>query len=311
MINGDPAKPGIVWVASYPKSGNTWMRAFLYHLDRILNARPREKDELSQLRWCIPDESRLRDLFEHFLGQRLGSASRRQIAAVRPLVHAALAQRSGRMVLVKTHSVLGAGFGAVIINPAEAIGAIYLVRDPRDVAVSLAAHFGAPIDTAINMMSTPGFRDPENTSDKVYEIIGSWSEHVRTWTANQNEAVLVIRYRDLIEDPVTHFAAVARHLRWPPTAQQLAAAVELSSFDKLRRQEDKAGFIERHPKSERFFRKGKVGDWRDTLTQAQADRIVMTHGAMMARFGWREEPVNGVQGRGSMPDARQTEVSSR
>ena len=103
--------------------------------------------------------------------------------------------------------------------------------------------------------------------------------------------MLVVRYRDLVENPLEQFGAIVRHLRWEPTPQQLAAAVELSSFDTLSKLEAKGGFRERARNQERFFRKGRVGDWRQTLTQAQADRIVMIHNAVMARLGWRDEPV--------------------
>ena len=298
MIKADPKQPCIVWIASYPKSGNTWTRIFLYHLERIMNGRPREKDELNQVSLHVPYEARQVRLFEKFLGRPIQTATHRQVAAVRPRVQAAIAENAGRMVLLKTHCLLGPAFGVPLISPDVSAGAIYLVRDPRDVVVSLAAHFSLPIDEAIAMAGSH-YGDKAGARDKAYEVWGTWSEHVNSWTARPHDAVLVVRYRDLVANPLEQFAAIARHLRWQPTPQQLAAAVELSSFDMLSKLEAKRGFRERAKQQERFFRKGKVGDWRRALTQAQANRIVTTHGAVMARFGWRDEAVISVDERGA------------
>ncbi|MCR4282913.1 MAG: sulfotransferase domain-containing protein, partial [Bauldia sp.] len=72
MINTDPRNPrGIVWIASYPKSGNTWLRMFLYQLMRIMGGHPREQDELNKLDRSSMYEARLFGLFEQSLGKPL------------------------------------------------------------------------------------------------------------------------------------------------------------------------------------------------------------------------------------------------
>ena len=286
MIIADPNNPkGIVWIASYPKSGNTWVRIFLYQLMRIMGGHPREDDEINKLDRASAYEVRLFGLFEQFLGKPLAAASRTEVIHVRPQVHAAIAQRAPAVALIKTHNILGRIGGIATINLAVSRGTVYIVRDPRDVALSLASHLGAPLDEAIRVMASKGFRT-ENKAEAAFEIWGTWSEHVYSWTSEPTDALLVVRYEDLKADPIRHFTAISDHLRQKPTPQQIAEAVELSAFDKLRQAENRRDFRERSPRAERFFRFGRAGVWRDVLTSAQAQRIVDDHHEQMRRFGY-------------------------
>ena len=287
MINADPRNPkGIVWIASYPKSGNTWMRMFIYQLMRIMGGHPREPDELNKLDRASMYEARLFGLFEQALGKPLATASRIEVTNVRALVHSTIADRTGSVALVKTHNVLGHLGGMPIINMAVSAGSIYVVRDPRDIAPSLARHLGAPIDEAIRVMSQNGY-STNNSEETAFETWGTWSEHVHSWTMQPSEASLVIRYEDLMAKPAETFTAVVKHLRQhAATPGQIAEAIELSSFDKLKAQEDEYDFRERSPRSDRFFATGKAGAWRDKLSEAQAGAIVEAHSAQMRKFGY-------------------------
>jgi hypothetical protein len=286
MIFADPDRPrGIVWIASYPKSGNTWVRVFLYHLMRLRAGRPRQADELNRLDRSSPYEMRMFGLFEEFLGKKLATATQDEVSRVRPKVHEAIARRRDGLALVKTHTLLGRLSGVSTINLAVSAGTIYIVRDPRDIASSLADHLGVSVDEAIEVMATPG-SGTGNDVETAFEMWGTWSEHVLSWTAQAHDAVLVLRYEDLIADPVKHFTRAVRHLRWKPVAGQIARAVELSSFDRLRDAEDRQGFSERSGPATRFFRKGEAGSWRQTLTDDQAARIAAGHAQQMKRFGY-------------------------
>lgn len=288
MIAADPKNPrGIVWIASYPKSGNTWMRVYLYHLMRIMGGLPRTENDLHHLDRASTYEARLYGLFEQFLGKPLVAATRKEVTVIRPQVQAAIVQRSSGVALIKTHNILGHLGGVPIINLAVSAGTIYIVRDPRDIALSLANHLGAPIDEAITVLSTPGY-GTENKAEVAFEIWGSWSEHTLSWTMRPHEAVIVVRYEDLINDPTTAFTAVARHLRQKPAPEQIAEAIDLSAFRELRDQEAKGDFRERSERADRFFREGRAGEWREKLSAAQVQRIVDAHGEQMRKFGYLE-----------------------
>jgi len=286
MIVTDPNNPkGIVWIASYPKSGNTWLRVFLYHLMRITGGHPREEDEINKLDRASTYEGRLYGLFEEFLGKPLATASRGEVAIVRPQVHAAIAQRIDALALVKTHNVLGSLGGIPTVNTAVSAGTVYVVRDPRDIALSLASHLGTSTDQAIAAMGTKGYKT-DNTEQTAFEIWGSWSEHVFSWTAQPHEAVLVVRYEDLLADPLKHFTTIVEHLGQRPNPEQLAEAIDLSTFDKLQAAEAEGDFRERSERAERFFRQGRAGEWREKLSEDQVQRIVDTHHEQMRRFGY-------------------------
>ena len=151
--------------------------------------------------------------------------------------------------------------------------------------ISLAPHIGKTIDEAIETMAT---RDSETliNSQQVYEIWGSWSQHVESWTRKPHRAIFAMRYEDMLSDPEKAFGALARHLRLDPTPAQLAEAIERSSFAKLKSQEEKTGFVEKPEQAERFFREGRAGQWKDVLSPQQIERIVNDHREQMTRFGY-------------------------
>ena len=163
---------------------------------------------------------------------------------------------------------------------------MYVVRNPLDVAISYAHHAGTSIDAAIARMAVTDAEAPGSDAS-IYEVHGSWSQHVWSWTRNQHRALHVMRYEDMLADPQQTFAALARHLQLDASRRQLAKAIERSSFARLQAQENEKGFRERPPQADRnFFREGRAGQWKETLTPAQVDRIVQDHGEQMQRFGY-------------------------
>ena len=164
-------------------------------------------------------------------------ASRAEISAARAEVQRRFADRQDGIAFIKTHSALMVDRGHPTINLAVTAGAFYIVRNPLDVVLSFASHMGLSIDAAIARMATPGV-ETGVTEKMVYEVWGSWSEHVESWTRNERSAICVQRYEDMLARPAETFSRLARHLLYGPTGAQLQRAIDLSSFDELRRQED-------------------------------------------------------------------------
>ena len=219
------------------------------------------------------------------IGKPLAQASRYEVALIRPQVHAAIVQRTGSVSLVKTHAALGQLGNLPTHNLAVSSGTIYIVRDPRDLAISLAAHNGSTIDAAITDMATPSY-GTQNSDQAAFEVWGSWSEHTLSWTDKPHEAVLVVRYEDMLADPTPTFTAVANHLRQKPTPEQIAEAIELSAFKELQDAEIAAGdFRERSERADRFFREGRAGEWRDKLSPRAGAPHRGRHREMM-KFGY-------------------------
>jgi hypothetical protein len=291
-VLGKDNKKGIIWLASYPRSGNTWTRAFLHSLAAVMRDPEAGEIDINRIEEGSVVENAAA-LFPRFLNKPVALASQAEIAAARPWVQAALVESAGRTMYVKTHNANALDHGTPLVNMGVSLGAIYLVRNPLDVAISYAHLNGVDIDTMIGMMATPGFgvgRSTVNGIDRVHVVIGSWSENVASWTQPPHPAVLVIRYEDLLENPEVGFTKVTRHLQIKPTRAELRRAIEMARFDRLRGLEDRDGFAERPQRStEAFFREGRAGQWRERLTEAQVARIVADHGPLMKRFGYLPE----------------------
>jgi hypothetical protein len=188
-------------------------------------------------------------------------------------------------VIVKTHNALVNVDGRPLIQMDLTAGAIYVVRNPLDLVLSLADHYGIDIDQAIGVMN-----DPTNgglADDKiVIEVHNTWSAHVKSWTQKAHPSLHVVRYEDMLKKPLHSFGAIARFMGLKPTRERLDRAIELSSFKSLRQQEEAKGFVEKSPKGTKFFRVGQAGQWRDKLTPEQVDRVVKDHREQMLRFGY-------------------------
>jgi hypothetical protein len=181
------------------------------------------------------------------------------------------------------------GGGAPLFPPSITAATLYLVRDPRDVAVSWAHFTGRDIDAAIGIMADKEFwvtRKNDRISRLLPQHYSSWSDHVESWLDRSGLNPLVIRYEDMARDMAAVLGRVAAALEWPAPSAAIAAAVAATGFDRLREQERRHGFSERPPKTPTFFRRGVAGGWRDTLTPEQAARIESDHGAVMARLGY-------------------------
>lgn len=275
---------GIVWLASYPKSGNTWTRAFLHeyiHGDKEENYNINEMNVLS-----ISDNGLA--WYEEVLKKPVKEATHEEIAKARPLVHQLIHDKTDGFIFLKTHNAFVVNQGIPLHTPALTAGGVYIVRNPLDVVSSFADHMGLTIEEAITAMGKPG--NASVTSEKaVFQIMGSWSEHVYSWTKKPNPSLFFMRYEDMLNEPEAVFGDLVQFLHLPLEPERLVNAISRTSFDKLKKMETEKGFRERSPHSERFFREGKSGQWKFQLTLNQVKRIIHDHGEQMDRFGYLKE----------------------
>lgn len=282
---------GIVWLASYPRSGNTWTRIFLHNFFELLQGRDNGPADIDDLERYSTWECYAKH-FRKVMGPLAAAGDFRQVAAARPKVQTMLAARTRGLAFVKTHLPIARVYQLPTINAAATAGAIYLVRNPLDVAISLASHAGVSVDDAIDKMTKADFslhngQDTVSDTAAVHEILGSWSGNVESWTKEPAPELLVLRYEDLKENPIESFGAVAKHVGLRPPPELLKKAVEYAGFDRLRAQEQEKGFRYRAARADdSFFRAGRSGQWRETLVAEQVDRIVSKHRQMMKRFGY-------------------------
>jgi hypothetical protein len=268
----------IVWLASYPKSGNTWLRAFLANLV----ANRREPVPLAEL----PDYAALEadpELYTRIAGRPSTELDFDQLCALRPQVHAALAAAAPRTRFVKTHSMAGVHAGTPLLTPEVSAGAICVVRNPLDVAISMSHHFGMDLDTAIDYLGDDR-AVTANGALFVSEFIGSWSTHAKSWSDIESERIVVLRYEDLLEKPAKAFARVARLVGVHNDRGRIERAIAHAQFRNLAGMERRDGFVEAPITGKSFFRSGRANQWRDVLSRDQVGRVVGRHREQMARF---------------------------
>ncbi len=274
----------IIWIASFPKSGNTWVRNFLHNL-----LRPQaETHDINKMIGLTAYEITER-WYEGLLPKPIKDCSHEQVARVRGQAQQRIADETDGIVFVKTHNAMMQDRGHRLINPQVTAGAIYIVRNPLDVAASYAHHLGKDVDTSIAAMNTKGYQTP-NFKHVVYELYGSWSEHVMSWTRKANPALHVVRYEDMLASPETAFGKLCEFLLLQPSAEDLRRAIEKSAFERLKEQEEAGGFWEKPKQAKSFFREGKAGGWKEQLSGSQIRTIIEHNREQMARFGY---PVDG------------------
>jgi hypothetical protein len=271
----------LLWLASYPRSGNTWLRAFLHNLLR----NPEQSYDINRLQDYTLIDSEAR--WYRMLDQRpTTEVTKEEVAALRPRAHAAMTAAFSDTVFVKTHNALVEDRGTPMITLEHTAGAIYIVRNPLDVAVSYASHYGVSFAEAVAAMNRSRNQSIGNQENFVYELHGSWSEHVESWTATPNPALHVARYEDMAAEPLRTFGRIAEFLGLGASAERIARAVNLSSFPVLKAQEEREGFRERSRKSKTFFRAGETGEGRRLLTPELIDALCAAHRESMIRFGY-------------------------
>ncbi|HKP91171.1 MAG TPA: sulfotransferase domain-containing protein [Thermoleophilaceae bacterium] len=277
--------PRTVWIASYPKSGNTWVRAMLADL----TSEAVEPDAgLNDLLGGPIASSR--EHIERMIGFPTGDLTRAELALLRPVCDAAFDRMLDEVRFRKIHdALLAAPAGSPIVPPERTRGAVYVVRDPRDVAVSLAYHGGKDQEWAVAELGDPDaaiVRRPEAHYPQMPQRLGTWSGHVREWTEHDLFPVVVVRYEDLIADPLAELVRLVELAGLDPPRERLEAAVRSTSFAALRERERRRGFEERPASGRPFFRRGEAGAWRDELEPALAARIERDHGEVMASLGY-------------------------
>jgi hypothetical protein len=272
----------IVWLASYPKSGNTWLRALLSNF--IADAgRPLRLGDL----WRYAADESKPNWYQPYSGGRTpGELSALETAVLRPRVHQDIATSAvNAAILVKTHNFFGGLEGYRLQNLELTAGAIYVMRNPLAVVPSVADHFGVSLDEAIDFLSNDMTGTPGDEAN-VASVLCSWSTHVRSWCQSGLPRLQVIRYEDLLANGPGTLAKVTRFLGLGHDPARLKRAIRSSSVEELRRQEESEGFVERSPNSQRFFSHGLKGRRREPLSPGQVARIVECHRPVMAQFGY-------------------------
>lgn len=276
----------IVWLASYPKSGNTWLRVFLANLTSG------QEEPVGINRLQTGGIASARELFDSYVGIEASELNEVEIERLRPRVYEKLAEDLGESSedrFMKVHDAWTlTPEGRPLFSAKAGSRVCYIIRNPLDVAVSYA-HFSArPVENVIQMMGNEKSalcRRADSLHIQLRQRLLTWSGHVRSWVDDSQLQVEVLRYEDMKRVPLETFGRVAGFLGLPDDRASVEKALDFSSFERLQRQEEEHGFRERG-RGKTFFRSGQIGSWREELTADHVERIVEDHREVMARFGY-------------------------
>ena len=273
----------IVWLASYPKSGNTWLRMFL---QVYISGNKCRINETSGVTYRDHDELAYRSVSPvAFPDRRPEIAMGLRFPA---LLH--LIQRAGNNegdVIIKTHNVCAADQGGLHLCPPVLTKlAIYLIRDPRDVVVSFSHHLVMSIDKTIEFMCNENGHLEDNILG-FGNHLSSWGNHTGSWIRDDlTFPVCTVRYEAMIADTRSTFYQIVEFLFGEVDEQKLDFAIRESSFENLSKQEKDNGFQEQKG-NQPFFRVGKSGKWKEILTGEQVKKLEAKLGDAMERMGYK------------------------
>jgi hypothetical protein len=289
-----------VWLASYPKSGNTWFRMLVANLVAT-DGKPVDINNLP----VRGGHANARGPFDYLTLIDSSLLTHDEIDCLRPRVYEELASGAEddeydavrdtppiRFVKIHDAYALTPKGEPLLAGRRGADAAILIVRDPRDVAPSLANHNGSTIDQAIAAMNNQKSAASAGTKTlypQLRQRQQGWSGHAETWLDQTDIPVHVIRYEEMRADAFGTFRRALEFAGHPASddPDTIRRAVDFADFAELRRQELDKGFSETPRRPDViFFRRGEAGAWRDELSAEQVARIETAHAPMMRRLGY-------------------------
>jgi len=270
----------IVWLASYPKSGNTWLRLFL--LNYLFN--PETPAPINQAH-RIGSGDAVSMLYRKISKKPVNLKDVDVSLSLRSHVIKAHASNGADVNFMKTHNSNLRVRGRHLVPKEFTKSAIYVIRNPLDMLVSFAHHYNSDAAEIAEAINSPSHViEPDDSV--VHQFIGNWSEHVMSWTKAKNFKTHVIRYEDMHGTPDDAFGNALKFIGAPSEPERLKKAIRFSNFDESKKQERQVGFAERSVHGKDFFRSGKLGEGLEVLPKAIVDKVIADHGPVMREFGY-------------------------
>lgn len=274
----------IVWLVSYPKSGNTWFRMFLAnYLKNSTEAIPLQEIQSASISSNAVD-------FEDTIGLNPFEMTPEEVDLYRPELYRLLSKEiknSGLPVYKKTHDAYTINKDGNPLFPEDISRcSVYFVRNPLDVCVSYANHSTGEIANTVKFIMDEGATLSGKRNGQLRQILLSWKNHVQSWKNQNLISILFVRYEDMLQKPLETFGAIVSFLDLEYDEDRLQRAIIHSDFKLLQQMEQKKGFNEKMQLCKNFFWKGKIGNYRDYLSKDQINQIVEYDYDTMKEFGY-------------------------
>ena len=264
----------IIWIASYPKSGNTWVRAFLtsYYFTDDGTFDPNHLEK-------IPDYPN-KTLFaeNHRIGHgeihKFWSLSQRKII------------KRQKLRFLKTHNALLKVHNKEFTTPEFTLGLIYIVRDPRNVITSLKNYYNYnSYEKALNfMMDDANYIWGENNDYAKSQIISSWKINYISWVKKNKYKKILIKYEDMITNPEKTFEKLIifinniTNVKHAVDRNKLQKAILSTNFENMKKIEKEGNFKEKilskgNQDTKQFFYLGPQNNWKKMLDKNIINKI--------------------------------------
>ena len=264
----------IIWLASYPKSGNTWIRSIicsmLYSHNGLFDFNLLEK--IKQ----FPSRKSFKDFTSDF--QNINELKKFWIIAQEKI------NLDQKIKFCKTHHINCKIDNFSFTNKSNTLATIYIVRDPRNLVTSISNHFSKSLEESKKFLFTNkviGTKDVSLNNNEILTPLGSWSDHYNYWT-NKNENLLVIRYEDLIHDIDKEFNKLknflSNYISLEINDEKKKNIIESTSFTNLQNMEKRGLFKEsvfdkKVPIKKQFFNQGPKNNWQLSLNNKIKNEI--------------------------------------
>ena len=252
----------IVWLASYPKSGNTFVRTLLsaYFFSEEGHFDFKYLKSIKQ----FPSKQ---------LFNKIGINTNDENEILKNYLYAQeYINKKAPLILLKTHSSLFLTNKIKFTNLDNSLGVIYIVRDPRNVVTSFSNHFNLNLNESARKMISNSVLG-ENSDKKLITYILSWKTHYESWKFFKKEKkYLLIKYEDLIKDPKDTLITMIDFIfrlsdnRSKIDLKKVDNVISSTTFEKLKKYESEKGFEEKPNKMKsNFFKLGNKNIWQNLL----------------------------------------------
>ena len=246
----------IIWLASYPKSGNTWVRAFLTNY--FSNNSENIFKNLQEIE-TFPNKKYFEGIANIDLIKKNKLEIFRYYIAAQEKINL-----NNKINIIKTHNFAGSINGFPFSDLNNTCGFIYIVRDPRSVLVSYSHYSQISFQETLKSMLNQNLI---SVSNEIPEARLDWKTHVKSWL-NNNWPKIIIKYEDLHEDPFKYFSQILsfinRFKKIEINPDKINNSIKKCSFKNLSDLEKIDGFEEKNVNT-KFFRKGKIDEWKEVL----------------------------------------------
>ena len=283
----------IFWISSYPKSGNTWVRAIIASLyfteNGIFNFEILKKiqtfDNIKYFQFINkinPDD--FNNLSNINIMSKYWHESQKKIYA------------GGDFMFLKTHHARIKLLNNFFTTPELSRALIYIIRDPRDVLISSAKFHGNDIDKELTKLITSSFLNYNDFSkilehkEKPLVPLLNWGKHINSWL-NLETPKLIIKYEDILLNTKNIIISIVNFIKNKigiiPTnlEQKIVNIITTTSFISLQKKEKDTGFPESSNNSN-FFRSGKKNQWEQLLNKEQIAIIEKKFNKEMKLFNY-------------------------